>query len=322
MCTAISFNLSSHLFGRTLDFEKSFGEEIVITPRNYKFSDMAVPTSHYALIGMAHIENNYPLYYDCANEKGLCMAGLNFVNNACYNKPLENSENVACHQLIPRILCTCATVTAAVDALHKIQLTDTPFVPELPSARLHWLIADKNSSVVVECVEEGLKIHNNPVGVLTNDPPFEYQLHRLNDFIGLTPKQPENTFAKALSLSCYSRGMGALGMPGDASSTSRFIRAAFALLNSPKFASKAENISQFFHIMETVSLVAGSVITEDGAIDITRYTSCIDGDEGVYYYTTYSKRQISAVRLKSENIEGSTLLRYQLKNDENIDYHN
>ena len=102
----------------------------------------------------------------------------------------------------------------------------------MPSGQLHWIIADKNDCIVVESVKESINVYNDPVGVLTNNPPFDMQMFRLNDFRGLSPKQPENTFSDKLDLTSYSRGMGAMGLPGDLSSQSRFVRAAFVKMNS------------------------------------------------------------------------------------------
>ena len=81
MCTAATYNTKDFYFGRTLDYDFSYGEEVVITPRNYffRFRNMGDMERHYALIGMAHMEEGYPLYYDAVNEKGLGMAGMNFV---------------------------------------------------------------------------------------------------------------------------------------------------------------------------------------------------------------------------------------------------
>ena len=99
--------------------------------------------------------------------------------------------------------------------LAKMNLVGTPFAEQFPASKLHWIIADENEAITVESVADGLHIYENPVGVLTNNPPFAQQMFMLNNYIGLSPKQPENSFAKDVPLSTYSRGMGALGLPGD-----------------------------------------------------------------------------------------------------------
>ena len=152
MCTAVSYVNGDHYFGRTLDYEFSYGEQVVFTPRNFPllFRHMKQLDSHYAMIGMAFVQGGFPLYYDGVNEKGLAVAGLNFVRNAVYDKPQANKCNVAQFEFVPWLLATCATVTEAKERLGSCCITDTAFSPELPPAQLHWLIADQNSSIVVE----------------------------------------------------------------------------------------------------------------------------------------------------------------------------
>ena len=236
MCTAIVYQTKYLYFGRTLDNDFSYEEEVTVTPRNFPFhfrfaGDIDI---HYAMIGMAYVPDGLPLYYEAVNEKGLCMAGLNFVGFAHYEKMKKDSLNIAQFELIPYILATCATLTQALQRLKKINLTDTPYRNDLPPAQLHWIIADKNKCVTVEFVKEGLKIYDNPVGVLTNNPPFDEQISNLNDYMHLSPREPKNTFSKKIKLNAYSRGMGAIGLPGDVSSKSRFVRAAFVKLKDRK----------------------------------------------------------------------------------------
>lgn len=135
MCTAATYKTKDFYFGRTLDYEFSYGDEITITPRNYPFhfrhSDKA-PDSHYAIIGMAHVAGDYPLYYDAINEKGLGMAGLNFVGNAVYAEPVSDKENVAQFEFIPWILSQCATLKEARQRLSTMNLTNTQFSENFP----------------------------------------------------------------------------------------------------------------------------------------------------------------------------------------------
>ena len=215
MCTAATYKTDGFYFGRTLDYEFSYGDEIVVTPRRFPlaFSGGKALSEHFALLGMAHVADGYPLYYDAMNEKGLCMAGLNFVGNAAYAAPRGGEGDVAQFEFIPWVLAQCASVSEARVLLGKTNLTGTPFSAALPAAQLHWLLADKDECVTIESTADGLHVYDNPAGVLTNNPPFPQQLFRLNDYQSLSPRQPENTFAPALDLRSYSRGMGALGLP-------------------------------------------------------------------------------------------------------------
>ena len=320
MCTAATYRTKDFYFGRTLDYEFSYGEEITVTPRNYPFSFRYLPEKreHYAIIGMAHVEEDYPLYYDAVNEKGLGMAGLNFVGNAVYGEVKEGKENVAVFELIPYILSQCENTEEARELLGKIQITDTKFKEQLPNGRLHWIIADEKEAITVESVTEGLKIYENAPGVLTNNPPFPMQMFQLNNYMQLSSRQPENLFSDQLSLETYSRGMGALGLPGDLSSASRFVRVTFTKLHARSGEGEADSVGQFFHILGSVEQTRGCCELENGKYEITIYTSCCNATKGIYYYTTYTNRQITAVDMHREKLDGTELIRYPMLEEEQI----
>ena len=322
MCTAISFKTDNLYFGRTLDYDFSYCEEVCITPRNYRFLFKHVQpiSTHYAIIGMAYTVNNYPLYYDAVNEMGLCIAGLNFVGNAKYNEKNAIKDNLAVFELIPWLLSQCKSVDEVIRLLKKINITDTAFSDELPPASLHWLIADKYRTITLEAVKDGLKIYDNPVGVLTNNPPFDIQLFSLNDYRHLSCRATKNTFGGGLDLCEYSRGMGGYGLPGDLSSRSRFVRAAFTKANSVCGLGESESVGQFFHIMDTVAQTRGCCDMGDGNYEVSIYTSCCNASKGIYYYTTYDNRQITAVSMHKEDLNGEALIRYPLVKQEQI-YH-
>lgn len=324
MCTAATYKTKDFYFGRTLDYEFSYGDEITITPRNYpiKFRHTGEIESHYAIIGMACVMNDFPLYYDAINEKGLGMAGLNFVGNAHYNSVQQGKDNIAQFEIILWILSQCESVKDARRLLEKINITDTTFSENLPAAQLHWIIADKDEAITVEARRDGLKVLDNPVGILTNNPPFEMQMQNLNNYMHLSPRDPKNTFSDDLSLTMYSRGMGAIGLPGDLSSQSRFVRAAFVKMNSVSGDSEAESVSQFFHILGSVDQQRGCDYVKNDKLEITIYTSCCNADKGIYYYTTYDNHQISAVDMHKTDLESTNLIRYSTIKSENINYQN
>ena len=324
MCTAISFLTKDHYFGRNLDLEYSYIETIAITPRNFPFHFRKKETlkSHYAMIGIAYVHENYPLYYDATNEKGLSMAGLNFPHYADYKPEEAGKDNIAPFEFIPWILGQCATVDEVKILLKKINLLEEHYNEELPLSPLHWMIADRNSSIVVEPVKEGLKIYENPVGVLTNSPTFGMQLFYLNNYMRLSPKAPQNHFASELDLQRYSNGMGALGMPGDWSSQSRFVKATFTKMNSICGDSETESISQFFHILGSVEHQRGCVDMENDLYEITIYSSCCNTDKGIYYYRTYDNSQIVAIDMHRENLDGAQIISYPLFKEPEIRWQN
>lgn len=324
MCTAATYKTTDFYFGRTFDYELSYNEEIAVTPRNYPFSfrHLEADEKHYAMIGIAHMEDGCPLYYDAVNEKGLGAAGLNFAGNAYYAKEIPGKTNLAHFEFIPWLLCRCASVKEAKSLLENINITDTAFSDALPPAQLHWIIADEKESVTVEAVKEGLTVYDNPVGVLTNNPPFREQLFNLNNYMLLSAKPPVNLFSDRLSLSAYSRGMGALGLPGDLSSQSRFVRAAFTKLNSLSGSSESESVNQFFHILGSVEQTRGCCDLGNGEYEATIYTSCCNASKGIYYYTTYNNSQITGIDMYKENLDGDTPARFPLISDWQIKMQN
>ena len=138
----------------------------------------------------------------------------------------------------------------------------------------------------------------------------------------LSPKSPKNQFSDKLDLKTYSRGMGALGLPGDLSSQSRFVRVAFTKMNSLSGSSESESVSQFFHILGSVEQQRGCCEVGEGEYEITIYTSCCNADKGIYYYNTYDNHQITAVNMYNENLDGANLVRFPLITGEQIKMQN
>ncbi len=324
MCTALSFSTKSHYFGRTLDLDCSYGEEVCVVPRrfpvNLRHGDKI--ECHYAMIGMATVVCDVPLFYDGVNEYGLAMAGLNFPGNAYYAPLQEDKTNIAPFEFIPYVLGSCKTVSEVRGLLEGIILVDTPFSDELPNSPLHWIISDKNESIVAEFMEDGIHLHNNPVGVLTNNPPFEYQLFNLNNYRGLNVCNGANSFSDKLNLDTYCQGLGAVGLPGDVSSMSRFVRMAFNKLNAVCEGDEEASVNRFFHLMSSVEMNRGCCRTDSGEWDITVYTSCMSTERGLYYYTTYGNHRISCVDMNKTDLEGSAISRFPLVTDEQICYCN
>ncbi len=323
MCTAITYKTDNSYFGRTLDLEYSYDESVVITPRKFQFDFRRKESikTHYAIIGMATVVNDYPLYYEASNECGLCMGGLNFPGNAFYSEEKEDKDNISPFEFISWILSQCKNLDEARTLLERINICNIPFSDEYPLSPLHWIIADTEKAITVESVKDGLKIYENPVGVLTNNPTFDYHMTYLSDFANLTSSSGKSCFCD-VELTTYSRGLGAKGLPGDNSSTSRFVRAAFTKLNSISGDSGEEGVSQFFHILSSVNQTRGTVRLENEKNVITVYTSCINLNRGIYYYTTYENRCISAVNMNNCDLESSELFKYPLVKEQIINNQN
>ena len=315
MCTAISINDTAHLFGRTLDLECGLGEEVVISPRNFHIKYGITPNQkHHAIIGAAHVVGGLPLYYDGMNEMGLCAAALNFPAYAVYGETGVKKRGIPSYALITEVLGKCQTTAEAKELLYGAVITSEAFSEGLRPTPLHWIISDKETSIAVESVEEGLKIYDNPAGVLSNSPSFPYHMTRLCDYMMLTPSAPTNRLAPAFSLRPYSRGMGAIGLPGDFSSVSRFVRAVYSKMHTRP--TSGSDISRFFHVIGTVNVPHGIVTTEAGTPASTLYTSCMDQDEKVYYFTTYEDRRIRAVKLFGADLDDDKITTYPMASRE------
>ena len=323
MCTAITYKTADHYFGRTLDLECSYGEMVTVTPRRFVFSFRHTKriSNHYAIIGMATIKDNYPLYYEAANEYGLAMAALNFPQNAQYFPLTDSKDNIAPFEFIPWILSQSRNLTQVRKLLVNLNLCDTPFSDKLPLSPLHWMITDQKEAITVECTAQGLHIYENHIGVLTNNPSFDYHCTHLCDYLNLSAHSPQNQFGH-LHLSKYSRGMGAIGLPGDFSSASRFVRAAFVKEFSISGTSENESVCQFFHILDTVQQPCGCVRLNDDRNVVSVYTSCINANKGIYYYKTYSNPHISAIDMHRCDLDQTKLYTYQLINNCHIHQQN
>lgn len=322
MCTAITYAAGDFYFGRNLDLEYGYNEAVTVTPRNYPFRFRSAPAldSHYALIGMATVAGGYPLYYEATNEKGLSLAGLNFPGNAVYYPYDQNKDNITPFELIPWLLGQCASVTEAEQLLSRLNLWSMPFSEEFPLSPLHWFLADSSRCLVLEPMADGLKIYENPVGVLTNNPPFDFHMHHLANYMHVTARIPENRFGGNVELKPYSLGMGGMGLPGDLSSSSRFVRAAFTKVNSISNGSEEDNVSQFFHILDSVAQTRGLTTVREGEYEITRYSSCCNVNRGIYYYTTYSNRQITALDMHSLDLNAAELSGYPFEDTQKIKF--
>ena len=308
MCTAISYQNGDTYFGRNLDLERGYGEKVVITPRGFEFGLRCMDTvvNRYGMIGMAAVMDDFPLYFEATNERGLSGAGLNFPGNAVYREYRQGKDNATPFELIPWILGQCVSVDEAKVQMQNLNLVNVNFREDLPLSPLHWMFSDREKSIVVESVRDGLKIYDNPFQVLTNNPPFEYHMTNMSNFMALSAGRADMKFPKKLPMENYSLGMGALGLPGDFSSQSRFVRASFVKENSVSGKSEESAVNQFFHILDAVAMPRGCVWTENG-YEYTRYSSCCNVNRGIYYCKTYENTTIRAVRMMEVDLNRKNL---------------
>lgn len=303
MCTAVYFE-RGNIFGRTLDLECSLGESVFSVPRDFPlvYKNIGREEHHFAFVGMAYVSDGYPLFFDGMNECGLAVAGLNFPGCARYCKPKVGYTNLASFEIIQYVLSRADTLRSAEELLRSVRVTDEAFAEGLQPTPLHFIISSKDGTLVLEPREDGLVLTKSSHGVLSNAPELSYHLTRTADFRALSPSLGDNRFAPKSELSVYSRGLGAFGLPGDFSSSSRYVRALFmkshTLIEEPY--GERERLSAFFHIMDTVSVPLGCVVTDGGAPVSTVYTSAMDLDTLCYYYKSYGDGEVRATKLKAD----------------------
>ena len=214
MCTAFSFGKGRY-FGRNLDLEYRYDERVVSVGREFPlvYKHLARDESHYAMIGIATVMDGYPLFYDGMNEHGLAVAALHFVGNAVYHDEASGAA-LSPYEVIPYVLSRAKTVKEARELLSDVTLVKTPFRQDLPLSELHFLISDREFSLVVEPRRSGLKFYRSPQELLTNNPPYAFHLYNLQQY---------RHMSATVGCPLFSRGLEAFGLPGDFSSSSRFL---------------------------------------------------------------------------------------------------
>lgn len=314
MCTGLSFtNKNNELFfGRNLDVPTNYGEQVVVTPKgyhlNYHFIDNQI--TNQAIIGMGIVVEDYPFYFDCASQNGLCIAGLNFPGNAYFTEePVANKTNLTPYEFMIWAVTAYSSVKDLKEALKNVNLVNKPFNPNMPIAPLHWIISDANDCIVVEQTKaKGLVIYDNFVGILTNNPEFDWHLTNLNNYLNLSPNDALPHYWHKQKLTSLGVGTGNLGLPGGAMPSSRFVKAAFLNAHYPIMETETENIAKAFNILKAVAMVNGSVVNNHKQNEFTAYTSCYSTHSQTYYYNLLNDFAIKSVSLKNIDINNKTLL--------------
>ena len=328
MCTALTLKTKDcySLFGRNMDLSYSFNQAVTLLPRNYEYRDRVtgnMKKTKFAIIGMASVIDDYPAFADAMNEKGLGCAGLNFPGYCYLEKDkVEGKNNLAPYDFIIWVLSIFETVDEVLKEIGNIELVAVPINEKTPLPTLHWIIADKyGKSIVIEKTKEGLKVHENPIGVMTNSPTFDWHLTNLNEYMKTTPIQPEPIKWKDKKLEPLGVGLGTNGLPGGCSGVDRFVRIAYLKAMLSETEDLMTGISQFFHMLNNVAMPKGAVITNN-LDDITLYTSCMCQQKGIYYYSTYNNNGISAIDMNKEDLDAKEIKRFEYLDKLHITYQN
>ena len=313
MCTGIRFSdaQGNFYFARNLDWSCSYGEHVVITPTNAKVVSLFGATDRidYPIIGMGITAAGTPLYFDCANERGLAVAGLNFPGYAHYEEgAVEGKTNVAAFEFPLWVVATFETVDEVEAALPDVAIVDAPINDRFPTSLLHWIIGDGTRSIVVEYTSEGMQVFHDDFDVLANQPGFAWHAENVRNYLNATPEVPTGVKWDKAELAPYGSGGGMRGIPGDYYSPSRFVRAAYLNANYPVKDTEEENVARMFHTLQGVSMIDGAARMTDGAFEITVYTGGFSARTNTYYYNTYDDPAIRSVALSDYPTNGTELI--------------
>ena len=286
MCTCLSLRGDHLYFARNMDLDCDFARTAVRAPRAFP---LAGRRRHYAVAGVAQVREGIPYFAEGLNERGLYVAGLYFPD-AVYA-----AKGMAPHVFMTSALALCASASEAARLLTNTDISGEGV--DGPAPPLHWMLADRTRTLVVERRAEGLFVHENAFGVLTNSPPFPFHADNMRQYMGLSASSPACGWHP---LTPFGVGFGGIGLPGDGSPASRFVRAAFLRANA-----KGASLFDVFGILRSLAFPAGLARTERGE-ERTLYSSVADADDGIFYYATDAHPRPCAVRLSGRE-EGNSL---------------
>ena len=313
MCTGVKFvdDKGTVYFGRNLDWCFDFGQNVVITPRNYshKYEYLGDMKNKYALIGMGITFQGIPLYFDCGNEAGLACGGLNFPGYAQYAHDAEPGKGLASYEVPLYITSQFATVDEAEAALKDMVITDKPVNEKLGASMLHWMVADKDRTIVIEYTKDGMQIFDDGFDVLTNQPGFDFHRENCRNYMAMNNTWLPSVKWREQELTPFGSGVEMRGIPGDYYSPSRFVRVAYINNFYPVQSGEAANVSRMFHTLGGVSMVNGSAIMNtEGGFEYTTYTGCYSPYYMNYYYNTYEDPAIRYVTLQDYDADATEVI--------------
>ena len=312
MCTGVRFSdgEGNMYFGRNLDWVSGYGEKVVITPRGFKYQSAFLgEMGGAAVIGMGIVAEGAPLYFDCANEHGLAVAGLNFPGYASYaTEAVSGKTNVAAYEFPLFVALNFKTVDEVLKALKDVAIVAKPINEQYPVSQLHWMIGDKERSIVVEYTARGMEIFENEVDVLTNQPGYAWHRENLRNYMNLGSREPEKVSWGKAELKPFGTGSLMQGLPGGFYPTERFVRAAYLNTHYPDQDSETANVSRLFHTLAGVAMIDGGAAMADGRFEKTIYTGGYSTATKTYYYNTYEDFAIKSVAMKDYDLDSSELI--------------
>ena len=317
-CTGISLttNNQDYIQARTIEWgELDLNSKLVTSPRLHRYT-ATLPDqqsglswlSKYGFVGISVSDDRF--IAEGINEVGL-TAGLFYFKNygslAPYD-PKQISNNITDMDFVRWMLTQFRNVAEVEQALARIKIVSVYIDKQgNPSPTAHWRVADKQgNSIVIEIMQQGkINIHRNTAQVITNAPDFPWQVTNLNNYINLHPGVSAGQKINGVQAFSFGVGSGALGLPGDVTPPSRFVRAAFYVNTAPVMESSEEAVSQAFHILNNFDLPIGIEFNDKAHIpdlpSATQWTSVIDQTNGQLFYKTMWNSTIKRVDLNKIN---------------------
>lgn len=331
-CTGILLQAedSSTVNGRTVEFGLPLKMHVAVIPRNMAFTGKTplgkgmAYTSKYAAIGIYVFED--PALMDGVNEKGLTAAAFYFPGYAEYAKTTKANRSIALSPVdfTHWILTQFATIEELKAALENVVIAPTVLEGwgDAPPP-FHYVVYDlEGKSIVIEPLNGSLKVYENPLGVITNSPTFDWHMTNLNNYINLTAFNVSSSTLGDLSLTAFGQGTGMLGLPGDFTPPSRFVRAAFFSAAALLAQDSDQAVDQVFHILNQFDIPLGTAREKEGdktSYDFTQLTSVKNPKTGQYFYRSYEDQTIRFVTLSQFDLNAKTIKKIQVQGSQNKD---
>jgi len=325
-CTGILLKADdeSIVTGRTIEFDREIDMSVAVIPRNFKFigdipngNGMAYK-SKYAAIGIYCFDHK--VLMDGMNEKGLVAAAFYFTGYAQYAKITTENQTKALSpiEFTNWILTQFATIEEVKAALDSVVIAPTILSDWGPTPPpMHYIVYDKyGKSIVIEPIHGTLVVYENKIGVITNSPTFDWHLTNLRNYINLTPFNVKPIHLRGLELAAFEGGSGMVGLPGDFTPPSRFVRAA--IFSSAAIPSKNsdESVNQAFHILNQFDIPVGVVRQKDQTNITFEYTllTCVkDHHMMKYYYRSYDDQTIRFIDFKQFDLDEKTIINMKVR---------
>lgn len=316
--------------GRTVEFGMDLDMSVAVIPRNMSFTSQTPVgagmsyTSKYAVAGIYCFD--MPILMDGINEKGLSVGAFYFPGYASYTKVTRRNQSKALSPIdfTNWILTQFATVEEVKAAIKNVVITGTVFKDWGDDAPppMHYVVYDKSGkSIVIEPVDHTLKVHDNTIGTITNSPTFDWHITNLNNTINLMPCNIAKSSLGDLTLHAFGQGTGMLGLPGDFTPPSRFVRAALFSQNAVIQKTAQEGVYQCFHILNQFDIPKGSVRGESKKkveCDYTMLTTVKDPSSLKYFYRSYKNQSLECIDLSTFDQAAKEIKTMSIKSEQSV----